>query len=107
MTEEFLLLSNMTTRDCDFNQFRSWTGDLWWFNSPEDAPEAEKALTGYRIDSGIAQAKVINPKQVGAHSAISIVYKQTFLSIIKSRECQILSFFIGDIHQFIVHCLIT
>jgi len=43
---------------------RSWTGDLWWFNSAEDAPEAEKALTGYRIDSGIAQAKVINQKQL-------------------------------------------
>jgi len=43
---------------------RSWTGDLWWFGSPEDAPQADKAFTGYRIDSGIAQAKVINSKQL-------------------------------------------
>jgi len=43
---------------------RSWTGDLWWFGSPEEAPHADKAHTGYRIDSGIAQAKVINSKQL-------------------------------------------
>eukprot|EP00088_Acartia_fossae_P029058 TRINITY_DN29865_c0_g1_i6.p1 TRINITY_DN29865_c0_g1~~TRINITY_DN29865_c0_g1_i6.p1 ORF type:complete len:358 (+),score=51.91 TRINITY_DN29865_c0_g1_i6:56-1129(+) len=43
---------------------RSWTGDLWWFQKPEDAPKASEACTGYRIDSGIAQVKAINKTQL-------------------------------------------
>jgi len=43
---------------------RSWTGDLWWFQNAEDVPAVEKARTGYRIDSGIAQVKCINANQL-------------------------------------------
>lgn len=42
---------------------RSWTGDIWWFGAPEDAPDREKARTGYRIDSGIVSGKYIGKNQ--------------------------------------------
>lgn len=43
---------------------RSWTGDLWWFGSPEDATTKEKAKTAYRLDSGVVTAKYLGKKQL-------------------------------------------
>jgi len=43
---------------------RSWTGDLWWFGCPEDAPERDKAKTGLRLDCGIVKGKVVGSKQI-------------------------------------------
>ena len=43
---------------------RSWTGDVWWFSRPQDAPQRDLARTGYRIDSGVVRGKYIGNNQI-------------------------------------------
>jgi len=42
---------------------RSWTGDIWWFARPEDAPDRDKALTGHTLDSGVVKARSVGKNQ--------------------------------------------
>jgi len=43
---------------------RSWTGDIWWFDYPGDAPHRDRAKAGYRIDSGIVRAKFLGNNKI-------------------------------------------
>ena len=38
---------------------RLWTGSLWYYKEPKDAPSVQKALTGVDCDSGVIDGKFI------------------------------------------------
>ena len=39
-----------------------WTGSLWYYRNPDDAPSIRKALTGVDCDSGCVDGKFIGDK---------------------------------------------
>lgn len=41
---------------------RYWTGSLWYFRDPSEAPSMEKALTGVDCDNGVVDGRFIGDK---------------------------------------------
>ena len=46
---------------CDLTG-RLWTGSLWYYRDPHEAPSVQKALTGVDCDSGVIDGKFIGNK---------------------------------------------
>lgn len=46
---------------CDLTG-RLWTGSLWYYRDPNDAPSVQKALTGVDCDSGCVDGKFIGDR---------------------------------------------
>ena len=46
---------------CDLTG-RLWTGSIWYYRDPKDAPSVQKALTGVDCDSGCVDGKFIGDR---------------------------------------------
>ena len=53
-----MLDGHIVLGSCDITG-RLWTGSLWYYRDPQDAPSVQKALTGVDCDSGVIDGKFI------------------------------------------------
>ena len=57
----FSLDGHLVVGCCDLTG-RMWTGSLWYYRNPDDAPSVRQALTGVDCDSGCVDGKFIGDK---------------------------------------------